>query len=50
MSTKLSTIASYLLAKHYPQIQISYCVPGEYNIESYSDGAKTVFAEELTLP
>jgi hypothetical protein len=50
MSTKLSTIASYLLAKNYPQIQISYCVPGEYNIESYSDGAKTVFAEELILP
>lgn len=47
MSTKLSTISAYLLAKKYPQVQISYCAPAEYNIESYSKGAKSVFIEEL---
>jgi hypothetical protein len=47
MSTKLSTIAAYLVAKKFPQIQISYCVPGEYNTADYSHGAKTVFIEEL---
>ncbi|MGA2705137.1 MAG: hypothetical protein ABSH35_29095 [Isosphaeraceae bacterium] len=49
MSTKLSTIATYLVARKHPQIQVAYCVPGEYNIQSYSEGAKTVFTEELTL-
>lgn len=49
MSTKLSTIATYLVARRHPQIQVTYFVPGEYNIQSYSDGAKTVFTEELTL-
>ncbi|MGA7497925.1 MAG: hypothetical protein WBX00_14465 [Isosphaeraceae bacterium] len=50
MSTKLSTIAAYLVARRLPQIQVIYCVPGEYNIQGYSDGAKSVFTEELTLP
>ena len=40
MSTKLSTIAAYLVAKQYPQVQVSYCVPGEYNMESYSQGTR----------
>jgi hypothetical protein len=48
MSTKLSTLSAYLFARKHPQVQISYCVPAEYNIESYSQGAKTVFAEDLT--
>jgi hypothetical protein len=48
MSTKLSTLSAYLFAKKHPQVQISYCVPAEYNIDSYSQGAKTVFIEELT--
>ncbi len=50
MSTKLSTIATYLVARRHPQIQVIYCVPGEYNIQGYSYGTKTVFTEELTLP
>ncbi len=48
MSTKLSTLSTYLFAKKHPQVQVSYCVPAEYNIDSYSQGAKTVFVEELT--
>ena len=48
MSTKLSTIAAYLLAKKHAQVQVSYCAPAEYNIASYSKGAKSVFIEELT--
>jgi len=50
MSTKLSTIGTYFVARRLPQIQVIYCVPGEYNIQGYSDGAKSVFTEELTLP
>ncbi|WP_165233526.1 hypothetical protein [Aquisphaera insulae] len=49
MSTKLSTIATYVVARKHPQIQVAYCVPGEYNTQSYSDGTKSVFTEELTL-
>jgi len=33
MSTKLSTIASLLLAEQYPEVQITYCLPGDYNME-----------------
>jgi hypothetical protein len=47
MSTKLSTLSAYLFARNHPQVQISYCVPAEYNINHYSHGAKTVFVEEL---
>ena len=40
MSTKLSTIAVYLVARRHPQIEVTYCVPGEYNIQSYSEGRR----------
>ncbi|MDO9228975.1 MAG: hypothetical protein Q7U03_05345 [Syntrophales bacterium] len=47
MSTKLSTIATMLVAERHPAIQLAYCVPGEYNTESYSEGAQSVFIEDL---
>jgi hypothetical protein len=47
MSTKLSTMATMLVAETYPAIQLTYCVPGEYNTKSYSEGAQFVFIEDL---
>lgn len=47
MSTKLSTLAVLLLALHHPEIQITSCVPGEYNIDSYSTGADALFIDEI---
>ena len=47
MSTKLSTIAAMIVAEEIPAVQLTYCVPGEYNTESYSEGLRSVFIEEL---
>jgi len=47
MSTKLSSVAALLVAERHCEVQLTYCVPGEYNIESYSRGAETLFVEEL---
>ncbi len=49
MSTKFSTIATYLLAEEFPDAQISYCVPGEYNIDGYSIGVGN-FYQDLLKP
>jgi hypothetical protein len=49
MSTKLSTIGVYLLAEHHPEVQISCCIPGEYNTEDYSKGIDSIFIDELPL-
>jgi len=48
MSTKLSTLAALLVAYENPDIQLTYCVPGEYNIEDYSRGSKAFFLESLS--
>ena len=48
MSTKLSTVATLLVAERHTEIQLTYCVPGEYNIDSYSRGADTLFMEEIS--
>ncbi|WP_428305423.1 hypothetical protein [Lacipirellula sp.] len=50
LSTKLSTIAALLVAERYPQIQMTYCLPGEYNVEDYTHGVKSVFLENLPAP
>ena len=47
MSTKLSTLAVLLLVEEFPQIQVTYCVPGEYNVRDYSSGADTLFIDGL---
>ena len=47
MSTKLSTIAAYLFAELHSEVQVAYCLPGEYNTESYSSGAEDLFIYEL---
>jgi hypothetical protein len=47
MSTKLSTLGAFLLAEERPEIQITYCVPGEYNVLDYSAGAETLFLDGL---
>lgn len=38
MSTKISTLAALVVAERHQDIQITYCVPGEYNNTSYSAG------------
>jgi hypothetical protein len=45
MSTKLSSLASFLIAEAHPEIQITYCVPGEYNTPDYSRGADSLFVD-----
>lgn len=47
MSTKLSTLAVLLLSLDHPEIQITSCVPGEYNIDDYSTGAESLFIDEI---
>ena len=49
MSVKLSTLACMLVAQRYPEIQLSYSLPGEYNTENYSDGVRRIYSEELTF-
>jgi hypothetical protein len=49
MSTKVSTLAAMLVAERHSDIQLTYCLPGEYNVNSYSKGVKTVLSEELPL-
>ena len=50
MSTKLSTLGALLVAECYPEVQIAYCVPGEYNWQDYSRGTGHVFIEEMPTP
>ena len=47
MSTKLSTLAAILTAEQHPEIQMTYCVPGEYNVHEYSTGAENIFIEQI---
>lgn len=47
MSTKLSTVAALLVAEKWPDIQVTYCVPGEYNIDDYSAGAESLFIDQV---
>jgi len=47
MSTKLSTIAAYLLVESQPEIQITCGVPGEYNTENYSSGISAMYMDQI---
>lgn len=47
MSTKLSTLAAYLTAEHHPEVQITYCIPGEYNTDNYSRGVEHLFIDRV---
>jgi hypothetical protein len=47
MNTKISTLAVYLAAERHPEIQITYCVPGEYNTKDYSIGINNIFIGEI---
>ena len=47
MSTKLSTVAAMLVADRHPEVQLTYCVPGEYNTETYSEGVRAIFVEDI---
>ena len=49
MNTKLSSLAVLLTAEHNAEIQISYCVPGEYNVKDYSSGATAIFLDSIPL-
>ena len=47
MSTKLSTVAAFLVAERHREIQLAYCLPGEYNYSEYSEGMDRAFVEVL---
>jgi hypothetical protein len=47
MSTKFSTVATLLVTERYPDVQVTYCLPGEYNVHDYSAGVKALFIQEL---
>ena len=47
MSTKLSTIGALLTVEAHPEMQLTYCVPGEYNIRDYSQGIRSIFIETI---
>ena len=47
MSTKLSTVATFLVAERCAEIQVAYCVPGEYNVDDYSTGAESLYIEDV---
>lgn len=47
MSTKFSTIATYLLTNDFPDLQVTYCVPGEYNVQGYSMGVGKLYEDRL---
>lgn len=47
LCTKLTAVACFLLAKKYPEIQLVYCYPQEYNYETYSNGMSKLFVEYL---
>lgn len=49
LCTKLSTIACFLLARKYPEVQLIYCYPLEYNYVSYSKGVKKIIIDYLNL-
>lgn len=47
MSTKLSTLAALTVAEQFPDTQITYCLPGEYNVTDYSTGVGDIFLTEM---
>jgi hypothetical protein len=47
MSTKLSTIGALLTVEAHHEMQLTYCVPGEYNIQDYSRGIRSIFMETI---
>ena len=47
LCTKLSTIACFLLARNYPEVQLVYCYPLEYNYETYSKGVRKILIDYL---
>lgn len=49
LCTKLSTIACFLLAQKYQEIQLVYCYPQEYNCETYSSGMNKLLIDYLKL-
>jgi hypothetical protein len=48
MSTKLSTLSTFVVACAHSELQITYCVPGEYNVEGYTRGADRLLTDEIT--
>jgi hypothetical protein len=47
MSTKLSTLGAYLMVERHPDIQLTCCIPGQYNMDGYSKGEDLLFTEEI---
>ena len=40
-------MAAFLTPEKYPEVQLTYCVPGEYNVTEYSEGSRGVLVEEI---
>jgi len=49
MSTKLSTLGGYLTVEAMQEIQMTYCVPSQYNVKNYSKGESHLFMEEMPM-
>ena len=47
LSTKPSTLSCLVVAERHPEIQVVYCVPGEYNVDDYSRGVDSIFVDEM---
>lgn len=48
LCTKLSALACYKVAKKFPEVQLVYCFPHEYNYVDYSEGMSKLIIEYLT--
>lgn len=42
MCAKIGVVATYLVAERHPEVQVTYCVPGEYNVHDYSSGMSMI--------
>lgn len=47
MSTKLSTIGCWKVARNFPRSQVIYALPDEYNYENYSTGSGDIYCDSF---
>lgn len=49
MSTKLSTVGTWMAAQKHPEVQVTYCLPGRYNTENYSTGRSEIYIDIINI-
>lgn len=47
MSTKLSTIGCWKVAQSYPNSQVVYALPDQYNVAGYSEGVGDIYCDSF---